>query len=87
MFLHPADLFGLALNRHIFVDEPEAAFLSQRNRQAGFRNGIHGSGEHRDVQADFCRELRAEIGRVRQDGRVSGNEEDVIKRQSFFNDT
>ncbi|VEB55993.1 Uncharacterised protein [Salmonella enterica subsp. enterica] len=43
--------------------------------------------KHRNIQTNSFRQLRAEIGSIRQNGGVSGNKEDVVKRQSFFSDT
>ncbi len=41
MFFHAANFFRLALDRHVFVDKADAAFLRQGNRQTRFRDGIH----------------------------------------------
>ena len=87
MFLHLAYFVCLALNRHVFVDEAKAAFLCQRNRQTRFGHGIHGSGEHRNIQTDIFGQLSAEIGRIRQDGGVSRNEQNVVKSECFFSDS
>ncbi len=87
MFLHAANFFRLALDRHIFMNKANAAFLSQGDSQARFSHGVHCRGEHRNVQANGFGQLRAEVGSIRQNGGVSGNEEDVVKRQCFFSDT
>ena len=42
---------------------------------------------YRNVQANGFRQLGAEVSSIRQNGRMSGNEEDVVKRQGFFCDT
>ena len=87
MFLHATNFFRLALDGHVFVNKADAAFLCQGNSQTRFRYGIHGCGEHRNIQTNGFRQLSAEIGSIRQNGRMSGNEEDVVKRQGFFSDT
>ena len=87
MFLHATNFFRLALDGHVFVNKANAAFLGQGNSQTRFRYGIHGCGEHRNIQTNGFRQLSAEIGSIRQNGRMSGNEEDVVKRQGFFSDT
>lgn len=87
MFLHAANFFRLALDGHVFVNKADAAFLCQGNSQTRFRYGIHGCGEHRNIQTNGFRQLSTEIGCIRQNGRMSGNEEDVVKRQGFFSDT
>ncbi|MPN16634.1 hypothetical protein SDC9_163979 [bioreactor metagenome] len=87
MFFHAANFLSLALDGHVFVDKTDAAFLGQGNCQARFRHGVHCCGEHRNVQTNRFRQLRAEVSSIRQNGRMSGNEEDVVKRQGFFCDT
>ncbi|CGW58372.1 Uncharacterised protein [Salmonella enterica subsp. enterica serovar Typhi] len=87
VFLHAANFFRLALNRHVFVDKTDAAFLGQGNCQARFRHGVHRRRKHRNIQTNSFRQLRAEISSIRQNGGVSGNKEDVVKRQGFFSDT
>ncbi|MNZ72424.1 hypothetical protein D3C78_908030 [compost metagenome] len=87
MFFHAANFFSLALDRHVFVNKADAAFLCQGDRQARFSHGVHCRREHRNVQANGFSQLRAEIGSIRQNGRMSGNEEDVVKRQCFFGNT
>ena len=87
VFFHAANFFRLAFNGHVFVDKANTAFLSQGNSQARFRYGIHCCGKHRDVQTNSFRQLSAEVSGIRQDGRMSRNEENVVKRQSFFSDT
>ena len=52
-----------------------------------FSHGIHRRREHRNVQANGFGELRAQVGSIRQNGGMSGNEEDVVKRQCFFSNT
>ena len=69
------------------MNKADAAFLGQGNCQARFSYGIHRRGEHRNIQTNRFRQLRAEIGGIRQNGRMSGNKEDVVKRQGFFSDT
>ncbi|MNJ74310.1 hypothetical protein D3C77_712250 [compost metagenome] len=80
MFFHAADFFCLTLDRHVFVNEAQTAFLRQRDGQAGFGNGIHGCGQHRDIQADIFGQLGAELSSIRQNRRVSWNQENVVKR-------
>ena len=87
VFFHTANFFCLAFNGHVFVDKADTAFLSQSNSQARFRYGIHCCGKHRDIQTNSFRQLGAEVSSIRQNGRMSRNEENVVKRQSFFSDT
>ncbi|MNV06792.1 hypothetical protein D3C71_971920 [compost metagenome] len=87
MFLHAANFFRLTLDGHVFVNKADATFLCQGDSQARFSHGVHCRRKHRNVQTNGFRQLRAEIGSIRQNGGMSGNEEDVVKRQCFFSDT
>jgi len=55
MFFHAANFFSLTLNRHVFMNKANAAFLCQGDRQARFSHGVHCRREHRNVQANGLR--------------------------------
>ncbi|CAH0286732.1 hypothetical protein SRABI106_03412 [Rahnella aquatilis] len=80
MLLHATDFFRLTLNRHVLVNESEAAFLRQSNRQIRFSHGIHRCGQHRDIQTDFSGQLSTEVGSIRQNCGVGWNKENVVER-------
>ena len=46
------DFTGLSLDGHVLVDDSDAAFLSQRDRQPRLRHRIHGRRHERNVQAN-----------------------------------
>src|SRR5450759_1432188 len=54
------DLGRLCIGRHILVDDADAAFLRQGDRQARLGDGIHRRGQQRDVQIDVAGKLRAQ---------------------------
>ena len=56
--LHLIYLLCLALDRHIFVDDANAAFARNRNRHTGLCDSIHRSGHQRGVQGDILGEFR-----------------------------
>ena len=46
------DFLGLAFDRQILVHNAHAALLGHSNRQAGFGDGVHGGGQHWDVECN-----------------------------------
>jgi hypothetical protein len=83
---HPAlgpldaiDLGGLLLNRHVLVDDAEAAVLCHRNRQPRLGDRVHRGAHERHVQTNALRELRADVHLPGQDRRVLWDEEDVVE--------
>ncbi len=43
------------------MDDSNAALLRQRDRQVRLRDGVHGGGDHRNVQCDLASEARARV--------------------------
>ena len=54
------DFFGLAFDRHVAVDETDAALLRERDGEVGFGDGIHRGADDGNVQRD----LRVSLVRV-----------------------
>ena len=79
-----ADLARLRLDGHVLVDDADAAFLRDRDREAVLGDGVHGGRDDRQVQADRARELRGEADFVRQDLRVGRHEQDVVESEGFL---
>ena len=50
--LHLVDFRRLLLDRHVLVNDADAALLRERNGQARFGDGIHRGAHDRDVQFD-----------------------------------
>ena len=67
VLLHCHDLGGLARGSHVLVDDAQAAFLRQRDGEAGFGDGIHRCTEQRNVEADALRQLGGGVDLTRQD--------------------
>lgn len=86
MFFYVMNFFCLVFDGYVFVNKVDVVFLCQGNSQMCFCYGIYGCGEYRNIQMNgFC-QLSVEIGSIWQNGRMSGNEEDVVKCQGFFSD-
>ena len=76
-------LGGLLLRRQVLVDDADAAFLRQGDRQAGFGHGVHRRRDERQVEADVAGEGGREIGVARQDARERRHQQHVVERQRF----
>ena len=61
------------------MDDADTAFLGQGNGQATFRHGIHGGGEQRQIQGDVARQTGRQADIARQNLRMGGDEQDVVK--------
>ena len=46
----------LGFGRHVLVQDPNAAFLGQRDGETGFGNRVHGGGHDRQIQLDGARQ-------------------------------
>jgi len=55
---HLVDFVGLLLDAQVAMNNAEPALLRQRNRHVRFGDGVHGSADDGNVQADVTGELR-----------------------------
>ena len=55
-FLNAPDFLSLLCDRHILVNDADAAFLRQSNGKTRLGNGIHGGRYERDIQWDIARQ-------------------------------
>ena len=85
--LHARNLARLAIGRHVLVDDADAAFLGDGDRQARLGHGIHGRRDKRQVEPYVARQLRGEVDVARQYFGVRGNEEDIVESECFLNDS
>jgi hypothetical protein len=81
--LDALDFARLGLGRHALVDDADAAFLRERDREAGLRDGIHRRRDEGHVQADAAGQLGREIDVARQHLRVGGQQQDVVEGEGF----
>ena len=77
--LYLVDFARLSGNRHIFMDNADAAFTGDGNRHGGFRNRIHASAHHRDIQFDIFRQIRRYVYLVRQHVGFRRYQQNIIK--------
>ena len=69
---------------HVLVDDADAAFLGDRDRQAGFRDRVHGGRQNRQIQTDRAGELRAQVGIARHEIGVCRDQEHVVEGECFL---
>ncbi len=65
------------------MDDADAAFLRQGDRQARFGHGIHRRRDERQIEADVSRERGLQVGVARQDGRKCRDQQHVVEGQRF----
>src|SRR5690606_31112161 len=82
--LDARDLGGLLRGSEVLVDDSDAAFLGDGDRQAGFGDRVHRRGHQRDVQADPPREAGLQGGVAGKDFGEGWNQQDVVERQRLF---
>ena len=85
VFLDRAHFACLILNAHAFVDDAHATFLRHGNGQTGFGDRIHRGRDQRDIEVDSAGQTRFEVDLVWQHEGVSGDQQNIVKREGFFN--
>ena len=81
--LHAVHFLGLPVDRHVAVDDADAALLRERDGQVRFGDGIHGGADHGNIQSDLAREPGARVGVGGHDAAARGQQQDVVKSESF----
>jgi hypothetical protein len=79
-------LGGLLPRRHVLVHDADAAFLRERDGEARFGHRVHGGRQQRDVELDRAGEAGGEADFAGEDGRVGGNEQDVVESERLLDD-
>ena len=71
-------------DRQVAVNDADAAFARQRDRQARLGDRVHRGGDDRDLEHDRPRQPRRSRDVVRQDGRLGRHEQDVVEGEPFL---
>src|SRR5664280_219605 len=79
--LHAGDLLHLILRRHVVMDQAKAAVQRHGDRHPRFGDRVHVRRDDRDLQAQRLRQVRRQIGILRQDLRIEGRERNVVVGQ------
>jgi len=80
------DLPLLGLDAEILVDDPDAAFLRQRDGQRRLGHGVHGCRDDGDIDLDVPGQGGARVRLARHEVALGGDQQDVIKRNPFRDD-
>ena len=67
-----------------FSLKDEAALLRDGDRESRFGDGVHGSGQDRQIQSDRASELRAQVSVARQEVGVCRDQEHVVEGECFL---
>jgi hypothetical protein len=76
------DLFGLPVDRHVLMEDAEAAVLGHGDGETGFGDRVHGRRKDGDVEADVAGQARGDVDEVRVEVGFRRTEQDVVERQS-----
>ena len=82
--LHFIHLFRLRLNRHVLVNDADAALSRNGDRHSVLGDGVHRGADQRDIQLNVVGELRFKFHVCGHYVGSLGNEEYVVERQAFF---
>jgi hypothetical protein len=77
-------LGGLQRRRQVLVDDADAAFLRQRDGEAGLGHRVHGGRDERQVQSDLAGQLGREAGLAGQNGRIGRQQENIVEGQGLL---
>ena len=80
--LDPVHLGGLPVDGHVLVDDPDAARPGHGDRHLGFGDGIHRSSHKRHIECYAAGEARGGGNQTGMNCGVTGQEQDVVKRQT-----
>ncbi len=81
---NPVNLSRLLFNRHIFMNNANAALSGNGNRHTRFGNRIHAGAHQRNIQPDMTGKACANIHLVWQHTRFCRYQQHIIKSQAFF---
>ncbi len=81
--LDPGHLGGLRRRRQVLVDDADAAFLRDRDRQPRLGDGVHRRRDQRQVQRDAPGQPRGQAGVARQHLRIRRHQQHVVEGERF----
>ena len=82
--LHAPHLVGLDVRRQVPVDDPDAAFLGERDGEPGLGHHVHRGGHDGDAERDPGGENGGEVGVAGEDFGVSGRKHHIVEGEGFF---
>ncbi len=79
--LHAVDFGGLPVDRHVLVEDTDAAGARHRDRHLGFGDGVHRRGDQRHLERDAAREAAGGADVLRVDEGVPRDEDHIVEGQ------
>ena len=68
------------------MDDADATFFGQRDGKPALGDRVHGGRDQGNVQADVARNPGLEVCIARQEVRVRGDEQNVVKGKGFLDE-
>ncbi len=84
-FLDPPYFLRLFLDRHVLMDNADAAFLRQGNGQSRFSHRVHRRRHQRNIEGNGAGQLGLEAHVLGQHRGISRKKQDIIEGQGFLN--
>ncbi len=82
--LHAIDFFGLFFDRHVAVNDADAALLRERNRHMRLRHGVHSGADEGNFQLNPRSDASGRVGFRGSHLAVRRLQEDVIESKPFL---
>jgi len=76
---HSIHFFTLAVDRHVAMNNANAALAGDGDREPGFSDGVHSGRGKRDGELQLSREVGTGSDFIGQDRGFSGNEKYIVK--------
>ncbi len=80
--LDPVDFGGLAVGRHVLVQDADSAGPGHRHGHLRLGDGVHGSGNERNIEGDVTSKVAGGRNFAGMDRGVSRDQEDVVEGQA-----
>jgi hypothetical protein len=84
---HAVNFFALPVDRHIAVNDANAALSRDGDGQARFGNGVHGRRGQRHADAQLAGEIGGGVDLGGNDRGFSGQQQNVVEGQAIDNRT
>ena len=83
--LHAVDLLHLPFERHVAVNDADAALLGEGDGKVRLRHRVHGGADDRNLQRNPAGQQGAGVGLPGQNVAVRRLQENVVKSEAFLN--
>ena len=84
--LDQIDLLGLHVDRHVLMDDADAALARDGDGHAVLGDGVHGGAHDGDVQSDLVRQTGGKVDVGGEHVALCGDKQHIVKGQPFADD-